>query len=106
MKKLAYMYMAAITSIGVILVIVVWAALMGFFDMNPYTDTVTCTITADTSQAAIGDVFVFVLDDTESVKLQKSQCVNMETATVGDTFTAIVVTDEEGVLQCITRVTY
>lgn len=80
------------------------AVSIGMLDPSPYTDQVQCTITGKATQAAIGDVVVMNIDGTKSVKFQESQCFNIEDVEVGDKFTAIMVTDSDGVLQCLVRV--
>lgn len=81
-------------------------AVTGHLSLNPYTETVVCSVSGEATQAAIGDVFILRLDGQKTVKLQRSKCVNMDTAQVGDVFTAVVVIDANEELQCIVRVEY
>lgn len=105
MKKLVVPLIAAsVIAICAATVMMAFLAMSGVVDPDKYTEKVSCTVMGDTSQAAIGEVFIFRVDGTESIKLQKSRCVNMDNVTTGDTFTAIEVIDEEGVLQCIVKV--
>lgn len=77
---------------------------IGMLDANPYTDEVTCQITGKATQGALGDVVVLNIDGTKSVKLQTSQCFNIDDIEIGESFTGIMVTDSEGVLQCLVKV--
>lgn len=79
-------------------------AITGKLDRNTYARTVTVDIMGDTTQPAIGEVFVFRVGSQYSVKLQKSRCVNMDNVTVGDSFTAVLVQDNNEVLQCVVKV--
>lgn len=79
-------------------------AITGKLDRNPYARTVTIDVMGYTAQPAIGDVFVFRVDSQYSVKLQKSKCMNMADVKVGDSFTAVLVQDDNEVLQCVVKV--
>jgi len=79
-------------------------AITGKLDRNPYVRTATVDVMGDTTQPAIGEVFVFRVDSQYSVKLQKSRCVNMDNVKVGDNFTAVLVQDNNEVLQCVVKV--
>ena len=78
---------------------------MHYVDLTPYADVSTCTVVGDTTQAAIGPVVTLTLDNKLPVKIQRSDCFNMDTCSVGDTFKVVVVYDDKKVLQSVTRVT-
>lgn len=69
-----------------------------------YTETIDCYVSSRGKQAAIGDVFILTVNGTKTIKVQADQCVNMESAEAGDNFKAVVVRDEDQILQCIVRV--
>lgn len=81
-------------------------AKMGFLDKDKFTEHVECSVVAIGEQAAIGEVYVFNINGLQSVKLQKSQCFNMDGVKQGDTFKAVEVYDENDVLQCLVKVSY
>lgn len=94
---------AFFTAVFITVAVAILAA-TGYLNPNPYTETVSCTVMGEADQAAIGKVFVFQIDRSKSVKLQKSKCVNMADVDVGDNFTAIMVMDDKDALQCIVKV--
>ena len=79
-------------------------AVTGKLDRNPYVRTVTVDVMGDTAQTAIGEVYVFRVDSQYSIKLQKTKCINMADIKVGDSFTAVIVQDDNEVLQCVVKV--
>ena len=79
-------------------------AVTGKLDRDPYVRTVTVDVMGDTTQPAIGEVYVFRVDSQYSVKLQKSKCINMADIKVGDSFTAVIVQDDTETLQCVVKV--
>ena len=105
-QKLIIYTTTAIIAICIATAAVYGMAKMGFLDKDKFTEHVECTVVGSGEQAAIGDVFIFNIDGLKSVKVQKSQCFNMEDVKQGDTFKAVEVNDENDVLQWIVKVTY
>lgn len=102
--KIAIALLCAFFVIVFITVAVGGLAVTGHLDLNPYTETVECSVSGEADQAAIGEVFIFRLNGQKTIKLQKSKCVNMEDVHMGDNFTAVMVIDSNDELQCIVRV--
>ena len=89
-QKLIIYTTTAIIAICIATAAVYGMAKMGFLDKDKFTEHVECTVVGSGEQAAIGDVFIFNIDDVKQ----------------GDTFKAVEVYDENDVLQCIVKVTY
>lgn len=72
--------------------------------VDRYAETVECYVSARGSQPATGEAFTLTVDQRKTIRVQASQCVNMEMLAVGDKFTAVLVTDSDNILQCVVRV--
>lgn len=94
-QKLIIYTTTAIIAICIATAAVYGMAKMGFLDKDKFTEHVECTVVGSGEQAAIGDIFIFNIDGLKSVKVQKSQCFNMEDVKQGDTFKAVEVYDRE-----------
>lgn len=71
---------------------------------NKYTSTHECFVSGITTSPATGEVYLLKMEDGKTVKIQASQCVNMEDIEVGDNMLIVSVTDKDGYVLCYVKV--